>query len=205
MREDKAFWLLGNAVWFALLSRVAWFFFAHALESLRDPVFRSGAWVIAVPGLVFAGCAAFCVHGVRRRLSRGPDSGYGGEAASMLIVAAVVLLGCAIVYPRFGDLMRFSSEGANKGNLGAVRAALDGYAKTKGRPAAVDALVKEGALPYLPRLSWQGPHRASRESVTLEPGVFTDSGKWGYSVEASTPVFIDCTHTDSRGLAWNNY
>jgi type II secretory pathway pseudopilin PulG len=200
VREDKFFWLLGSLIWFAGLSWVAWLFFAWTFESLRDPVYRSDAWLIAVPGLVFAGGAAFCAHGVRRRLRQGPDSGYGGEAASMVLV-----IGCAIVYPRFGELLRYSGEGANKGNLGAVRAALDGYAKTKGRPAALDALVKEGALPYLPRLSWRGPHRSTRESLTLEPGVFTDSGRWGYSVEASTPVYIDCTHTDSRGLAWNNY
>ncbi len=44
---------------------------------------------------------------------------------------------------------------------------------------------------------------------SLDPTKLRDSGKWGYVSAPKSPcdrsVFVDCTHTDSKGKAWHSY
>ena len=61
------------------------------------------------------------------------------------------------------------------------------------------------ALAKLPSL-WgrfsEIPHPKTSAARVAPDGGAADSGKWGY---ADGAVFIDCTHTDTRGSFWTSY
>jgi len=128
------------------------------------------------------------------------------ESNATVVVGAILALMLTIVYPRFQDLIRFSAEGAMKGNLSALRQGLNEYKLAHGgaAPSSLEAL----GLPPTPLFASFSsmPHPKSHETLILTEAVPTDSGKWAYVVSGSSvAVFIDCTHTDSKGSAWTGY
>lgn len=206
----RAFRLLSNLLWTTPLAAVAAFFVWGARQSLADPgdsrlSFAITAAIAAVLVATFLYAARLAVKEARELDTSRPSA--RNETAVNLFLQLVFFAMGATVWPAFSDLLVVSAEGASKANLYALREGFDRYAAKKGRPPRLEALVEEGVMPHLPRLSFgRRPHRATNESVNLEPGVYTDSGRWGYAVEGSTPVFIDCTHTDHRrGAQWINY
>lgn len=131
------------------------------------------------------------------------------EIASSLFVVGMCALMLAIVWPSFSGIYRKSGEGDMKGGLASIRDAFARYrAERSENPPSLDALVESKHLAALPRL-WPKnagiPHPQGNGTILLPDGVPTDSGKWAYAVGFSTPIFIDCTHTDSRRLAWAAY
>jgi hypothetical protein len=103
--------------------------------------------------------------------------------------------------------------------LAGVRAAIaQYYIDNKSKyPENLGQLVPKYAT-HIPTL-WNGghdeggksfPHGSSNE-VTGYPNRITngDSGTWGYVNDPAShdfgTVFIDCTHTDWRGLKWNSF
>jgi hypothetical protein len=137
-----------------------------------------------------------------------PEDARSTEANVSLLVLGLLGFFALVMGPQFRSLLRFSSEGAAKGNLGALR---QSYARRlsehDGAPPA--ALEELGPLPFL--WSWGSgaahPHRAA--SVLASRASNGDTGAWGYDVSAGSDsaraVFIDCTHTDNRGASWNSY
>lgn len=106
------------------------------------------------------------------------------------------------------------AEGAMKAGLGLLRAEVDRYRGEHDRPPeSLEALVAAKALPGIPPL-WPRhigvPHpRTAATTIVGEP-LAADTGRWAYVVSSSSPglsgaVFIDCTHTDTRGKAWTSY
>lgn len=170
---------------------------------------RGGAAAASIGFSVFllALCAFLVSVAVKEWREFDPASpSASNELALVLGCQFLVGMGIATVLPAWFGLLTVSAEGARRADLGMLREKFAAYAATKGRPPRLEALVEEGLLETLPRLRSLKPHKPTRETVNLEPGVFTDSGRWGYSVEASTPVFVDCTHTDHRrGIAWTSY
>lgn len=206
----RAFRLLSNLLWTTPLAAVSAFFVWGTRESLANP---GNSWVaVAVTGAIAAVLVATFLYALRlavkeaRALDTSRPSARNQTAVNLFLQLVLFAMG-ATVWPAFSGLLVLSSEGARKANLHALREGFDRYAAKKGRPPRLETLVEEGALPYLPRMTFPRlPHRATNESVNLAPGVYTDSGRWGYAVEASTPVFIDCTHTDHRrGILWIHY
>src|SRR5580658_5411416 len=51
----------------------------------------------------------------------------GFTLIELMIVVAIIAVLAAVALPKFADLIRKSKEGATKGNLGVIRAALDIY------------------------------------------------------------------------------
>lgn len=210
MSLHRGFRLLSNLLWTAPLAAVSAFFVWGTRESLASP---GNSWVaVAITGAITAALVATFLYSVRLAVKGAREfdvsrPSAGNETAVNLFLQLVFFAMGATVWPAFSDLLIISSEGARRANLYSLREGFDRYAAKKGRPPRLEALVEEGALPYLPRMTFPRlPHRATNESVNLEPGVYTDSGRWGYAVEGSTPVFIDCTHTDHRrGAQWINY
>lgn len=206
----RAIRLLSNLLWTTPLAAVAAFFVWGTRESLADP--GDSRLAVGVTAAIAAVLVATFLYAVRlavkeaRELDASRPSARNETAVNLFLQLVFLAMG-ATVWPAFSGLMVLSSEGASKANLYALREGFDRYAAKKGRPPRLEALVEEGVMPRLPRLSFgRRPHGATNASVALAPGVYTDSGRWGYAVEASTPVFIDCTHTDHRrGVQWINY
>jgi hypothetical protein len=123
-----------------------------------------------------------------------------------------VVLPFLVMWPKVKDVLRYSVEGANKGNLAALRAAVNDYKAARGfYPSDPAELVRSGAIRELPPL-WGGgpagfPHPRTSAAAVYEKPEARDSGGWAYSVrKGSAPlVFIDCVHLDSRGKAWSAY
>ena len=112
-----------------------------------------------------------------------------------------------------------SNEGAAKGALGALRSALSiYYGDTEGRyPGSLAELTVGGKyLTKIPRI--QVASHKETDAVTIITKAadaaaikskLKDTGGWAYVSDPKSPMFgtvvVDCTHSDSRGMAWPDY
>jgi hypothetical protein len=127
-------------------------------------------------------------------------------------IMLAVVLPFLVMWPKVKDVLRYSGEGANKGNLAALRAAAEDYKAARGvYPPGLAALAASGFIRELPPLWDSGldifPHARTNAAAVYEKPEARDSGGWAYSLrKGSAPlVFIDCVHRDSRGAAWSVY
>ncbi|HBL17418.1 MAG TPA: hypothetical protein DD417_11915 [Elusimicrobia bacterium] len=108
------------------------------------------------------------------------------------------------------------AEGGTRGQLGRVRGAMEEYLKSHGGALPPSVKDLEGLRTPPPTL-WIGnegarasvPHEPTIESIDVLSLAGTDSGKWAVVTSTSDKdhgmVFIDCTHTDSKGSRWDSY
>lgn len=142
-----------------------------------------------------------------------PPSRRGFTLVELMLVVAIVGILASIAMPKFADLLRKSSEGAAKGNLGAVRSALTiYYADKEGQyPATLAALTLGGKyLAAVPRTKTPHYHADSVSEVLLSAAPApTDAGGWYYHDAPAGANYgsalVNCTHTDTRGGAWTSY
>jgi len=93
--------------------------------------------------------------------------------------------------------------------LSSLRVALELYRHDKGRlPASYSEVAANGNLEAVPALKLRGHEGVS--SVKDVPAFkITDSGSWSYVSDPKSPdfglVFIDCSHKDEKGRAWNEF
>lgn len=143
------------------------------------------------------------------------ESSLKAEIGTTVIIAGFCALLVAIALPSFSGLWRKSAEGGIKANLGELRQAVDRYRRAHdGRPPdSIAAMVEAGIIPGIPAL-WRNydgiPHAHAAEAAVFASTAATDSGRWAFVVSPSSPsltgaVFIDCTHTDTRGRFWSEY
>lgn len=137
------------------------------------------------------------------------------EIGTTVIVTGICALLVAITIPYFSNIFRYSAEGGIKGNLGELRQAVGRYRlEHEGRsPDSIGAMVEAKTIPEIPGL-WRKfdeiPHTHTAEAAVVESRAATDSGRWTFVVSPSSPsltgtIFIDCTHTDTRGRFWSEY
>ncbi|MCR4295572.1 MAG: hypothetical protein NUW21_08560 [Elusimicrobia bacterium] len=131
------------------------------------------------------------------------------EIASTAAVFLVCALLFAMIAPYFSGLFRRSHEGALKARLIELRAVVERHRAAHGgqAPPSLDGL---GELPPLWGRYTEIPHPGAPGAVVVPLTTTADTGKWAYVISPSSPsltgtVFIDCTHTDSQGSAWNSY
>ena len=148
-----------------------------------------------------------------------------GAVTLGLFPVAVGLL-AAIAIPKFAQLTQQAKEGATKGSLGSMRAALsiyygDSEGRYPGDPNELTVGKKYLAIiPYVKTANHADTNRFeaygneicgrdARGSAAIDGSRLRDSGAWGYVADKNSPcwgsVFVDCTHTDSRGTAWFSY
>ncbi|MBI5595074.1 MAG: hypothetical protein HY928_03185 [Elusimicrobia bacterium] len=140
-------------------------------------------------------------------------AGFGGPHVELMPVVAIIGILAAIAIPKFADLIRKSNEGASKGNLGAIRSALSiSYGDNEGvYPYHPAALLAEGKyLRGIPKAKTPNYH-ADSTAVRLGAGSWDgdDSGGWLYVGDPASEdfgaVFVNCTHTDTKGSSWTVY
>lgn len=210
-------WAACRSVWILAI-------FLYALTSavaIVDQIIRHGPLSLmllgALPGLVALFAAWLAGRDTWKGLTRQSKHTAGAmrdEASATILVGALAAAAFAICWPMFSQLIRFSGEGAMKGNLAGVRQAIARYkdAHAGAAPPSLEAALDQ-ALPKVPLLwssSSVGSHPSTSETIVLPDRTGTDSGKWGYVVSLSSPelggvAFIDCTHTDAKGSVWTSY
>jgi prepilin-type N-terminal cleavage/methylation domain-containing protein len=137
----------------------------------------------------------------------------GFTLIELMIVVAIIGILAAIAIPKFAELIRKSSEGASKGNVGSIRSALSiYYGDLEGvYPASVAALTISGKyLSEVPKAKAPNYHADSSTPV-LGSAVTAanDAAGWWYNDVGTSSNFgqllVNCTHTDTKGTVWTNY
>ena len=134
----------------------------------------------------------------------------GFTLIELMIVVAIIGILAAIAIPKFAELIRKSSEGASKGNLGAIRSALSiYYGDLEGQyPADLPALTVAGK--YLATIPVaKAPNFHADSSVVTDQTTANDGAGWSYNDTTTNANFgtlwVNCTHTDTKGSIWTTY
>jgi len=135
----------------------------------------------------------------------------GFTLIELMIVVAIIGILAAIAIPKFASLIRKSNEGASKGNLGSIRGALSiYYGDLEGQyPDDMASLTIGGkylaAIPVA-----KAPNYHSDTSTVYNQATANDTGGgWSYNNVTTNAnlgtVWINCTHTDTKGSIWTAY
>ena len=121
-----------------------------------------------------------------------------------LAALAAALFVAALQMRLWSGMARRHDEGYTRGALGSLRAGLSMYQQEHhANPADLAELAAGGKyLAVIPTAKLNGLHvDSSRIASGVSP---TDAGGWLYDAGGGK-IFINCTHTDSRGKAWIGY
>lgn len=134
----------------------------------------------------------------------------GFTLIELMIVVAIIGILAAIAIPKFASLIRKSSEGASKGNLGSIRSALSiYYGDMEGQyPNDMTSLTQSGK--YLASIPLaKAPNYHTDSSAVTNESTSNDGGGWLYDNATSDAnlgtVLVNCTHTDTKGSIWTSY
>ena len=136
----------------------------------------------------------------------------GFTLIELMIVVAIIGILAAIAIPKFAELIRKSSEGASKGNLGSLRSALSiYYGDMEGQyPQNASALTVSGKyLTAVPVAKAPNYHVDSSVEATGAMTSLDGAGGWWYvniMTDANVgSILVNCTHTDTKGSVWTVY
>ena len=155
----------------------------------------------------------------------------GFTLIELMIVVAIIGILSAIAIPKFADLIRKSNEGATKGNLGAIRSAVsiyygeqegifpaataDGTDATAGSLGNILTMNNGKYIKSMPNCNTPPYHPANAlTTIAVQTAdETTAAGSWAYQpnpapASGSRPygdVWVNCTHTDSKGTTWGVY
>ena len=138
----------------------------------------------------------------------------GFTLIELMIVVAIIGILAAIAIPKFAELIRKSSEGASKGNLGSIRSAMSiYYADMEGQyPSDPTTLTLAGKyLTTIPPAKAPNYHSdISAFSISNFTLGITEGGGWIYDGIPPADsnygqIYVNCVHTDSKGSTWVSY
>lgn len=149
-----------------------------------------------------------------RRFQRKNTTGF--TLPELMMVVAIISLIASILTPKFARLQSRAREASAKGNLSALRSALNiYYASTEGLyPTlgfAADALTTGGKfMDEIPELKFPTdlnhvttPHFYAGTFTAGYPPVplgDSDSGQWVFN---GVKIWINCAHVTERGNTWS--
>lgn len=129
-----------------------------------------------------------------------------------MIVVAIIGILAAIAIPKFAELIRKSGEGASKGNLGSIRSAISiYYGDMEGSyPSLLRALTTSGKyLTEVPAAKAPNYHADTSQTNNDLLSNLSGIGGWWYDNQTTDAnggqIFVNCTHTDSKGSVWSAY
>lgn len=141
---------------------------------------------------------------------RNQSKNVGFTLIELMIVVAIIGILAAIAIPKFADLIRKSNEGSTKGNLGTVRSSLSiYYGDQEGQyPNTPEALTTGGSyIDFIPGVKTPNYHPDTSAIELNNSG--NDAAGWGYNNTPSDAnfgaLFVNCSHTDSKGTVWSTY
>ena len=125
----------------------------------------------------------------------------------LMTVVMVIGILAAIAVLNFGDSVRRTSEKATMGDMASIRKAIGIYGSdnTGALPPLLSDLTTGGK--YLRKIpaAHPAPHHAASAAV-LAAAAANDTGGWVYDLTSDgNTVFVNCTHTDSKGSVWTAY
>ena len=139
----------------------------------------------------------------------------GFTLIELMIVVAIIGILAAIAIPKFADLIRKSTEGASKGNLGSIRSALSiYYGDMEGMyPSQLGGLTVAGkylsTIPLAKAPNYHQETATESDGLLLPANAITDAGGWAYNNVAGDSntggLAVNCTHTDTKGSIWTSY
>ncbi len=137
-----------------------------------------------------------------------------GGYVSLFVIALLFVADLGATY-FLCSFTRTPNEGAMHGNLGSIRGDLQLYHLAEGNyPDSLNDPRFRGRFERLADLPECRTciHKRTDEvfyltSAQYRSGALKDEGGWAYVNEGANKgaVFINCTHTDSRGRQWSSY
>ncbi|MFA5162310.1 MAG: prepilin-type N-terminal cleavage/methylation domain-containing protein [Elusimicrobiales bacterium] len=144
----------------------------------------------------------------------GTSAAWGFTLIELMIVVAIIGILAMVAVPKFADLINKSKEGATKGSLGAVRAALTVYYGDQEGQYPVDNLASLTTnakyLDSIPQSKTPPMHTdSSAVNATGSATNVSDANGWAYNnMRTETGAFswgtllVNCSHTNSKGERW---
>jgi len=140
--------------------------------------------------------------------SRRARSGF--TLVEMMIVLTIIAIVAMIALPKVGNLIRAANESATRAKLSSIRSALAMYyTDNEGiYPSALDPLLQPGSKYLTQVVPVYTQAHGSSSDIHYVPAVNDDdTGAWGYvnTGAQAGQIWVQCTHTDLKGMQWNKY
>jgi general secretion pathway protein G len=138
----------------------------------------------------------------------------GFTLIEMMIIVTIIGILSLIVGVKYNEALIASKEAATKGNLAGLRGSLSiYYSDMDGQYPLTLASLSSGQKTYIgiiPETSMPSYHSDTYAEMDGSSGVIpNDIGGWAYvnNVQDSKlgTLWVNCTHTDSKGSLWNSY
>lgn len=136
----------------------------------------------------------------------------GFSLLELIIVVSILSILASIALPRFTQTIQKANEAATRGRLLASRSALSiYYAELEGfYPSDLTPLTEPGSR-YLSRFGpvFTAAHGNNSNITYTSAFDSVDNGGWAYVNNMTDTdwgkIWVQCTHIDTRGKAWNQY